>query len=1146
MSAPAVVESVGEFDGAAGIGTWCGDLELSGDGEPRPVGHTAEPSARLLIRLHGEPLGYVTLPSSDGTVDLGAVLRIAWTRFGEMINDHLRGEGLPPLDGMPPYARPPGPGDACPSRVSSDTLVSVVVCTRNRSASLAGCLARLRRLTYRPAEFIIVDNAPVDDGTRDAVAQVSATDPRFRYVLETRPGLSRARNRGLAEARGSYVAYTDDDVSVDPDWIEGLLRGFQRRDDVACVTGMVCTAGIGTEAEAYFDARTSAWSTRFEARVFDQQGEGEGPLYPYAGGRFGTGANIAFDRSFLTGMGGFDEALGAGTPTRGGEDLDIFVRVLAGTRAIAYEPAAIVWHHHRADNVALLNQMYGYGTGLSAFVTKCLVEQPSRGQVLRRIPAGLLRAYRIPTETGERLDGRVERPPGVLSREMAGWLAGPWLYARARWSSASPAQPASAAETATTRLLIALASLASFVCGAMAFAVGTGPVRTACMLIFCLIGVGSAPWQANQAIRLPTRLTLTFLTSMAVLTLGSLPMLALHQWRPMVAFVLVGLICIPLHLGGLRLALRDAETAKASRGSGSVLGIGSLSGLLGSPSVLLAGAGGLLSFNAALAHVHLVPGFFGFLSQIGPGWYVGLGLILVALALSRTRDEREIVIPVVLLLLVLTLTPALVYDGPRSQSAAKHVDLIMQIRTVHRLESTVEIYNSWSGFFSAMAWLCDIAGIRDPMKLATFWPPLLGIFRLVALRYLFGKILHRPHQIWIAVALAVLADPLGADYFSPQSVGFVAGIAVFGLALSAGEGIPRLAMILVSGCLLAVTHQLSPYGVGGVLIVLVIFRQVRPLWTPALVLVPAFIWALLNRGALQGFIDWRTIGRFQNFRPPKTVGSAGLERLPVVGLSVQALVLEIAVVGLVALVVLIMHRRELRVWALACCPSVGLALVALNPYGQEGIFRAVLFGMPWLAALAAYGFPSPRHRGRLVASRLAFFALTAVLAAAHLVAAFSLDAVHVIRPGDVAAFHYFEKQRTDRSGQHYMLALGTGDLPSSLPTQPGHYQTVRREALGDPVRQQVGLRPDAEMQGLTVRLLDYARVQVGPSNTTTLYTLWSPVSSDYGWAYGIQSPDQFAALRDAFLRAPYWEVVVQQGGTYLFRFDPTLYPATGR
>jgi glycosyltransferase involved in cell wall biosynthesis len=1142
VSATALLD-LGTSDGEPRTGTWCCDIELSAEAETHHVipGTGREASVRVLIRLHGEPLGYVTLPLTEGFLNLPALYRVAWLRYRDRINTHLLEEGHAPLTDLQPYQRPPTANDRCANRVVSEALVSVVVCTRNRSGILAGCLDRLRKLTYPHLEVIVVDNAPQDDSTRGVVDDVIAGDRRFRYVVEPRPGLSRARNKGLAEAGGVYIAYTDDDVHVDPGWIDAVVKGFQRRADVGCVTGLVCTAAIAGEAEAYFDARAAAWSSRLRHEVYDRAGGPDsGPLYPYAGSTFGTGANFAFDRALLQDLGGFDEALGAGTPTRGGEDLDIFARVVTADRAVAYEPASLVWHHHRADRAALLKQMYGYGSGLTAFVMKCLVRRSSRADVLRRVPAGLRRAARISAETRQRLPAEVPTPKGVRLRERAGWLAGPVLYLRARAALIRRTPPDPVPGTATGRLVLALTSLGCFVTGAMAFVVGADLVRTACLLTFTLVGIGSAPWQRNATLRLPARLTLTTVTSLSVLTLLSVAMLGLRLWHPMVVFVAVAAVAIPLHLAGLRLALRDAEVAR-SRSPERGPGTGTVARLVRSPSVMLAVAGGLLSLNAALAHGHLVPGFFGFLPRIGVGWYVGLALIIIASVVSRGRDEREIAVPVVLLLVVLTLTPALVYDGPRSQSAAKHVELVLQIRSWHRLDSTVEIYNSWNGFFAAMAWLCDVTGIRDPMKLATFWPPLLGLFRLAALRYFFGRLLPTAHQAWIAVALAVLADPLGADYFSPQSVGFVVGVAVFGFALSTDEHFPRLTMIFVAGCMLAVTHQLSPYGIGGMLLILVLFRQVRPVWTPTLVLGPALFWAAVNRGALQGFISWDSIGRVQNFRPPKTVGSAGLERLPVVGQSVKALVLVIAVIALAALVALLRRRRDARAWAMACCPAAGLVLVALNPYGQEGIFRAVLFAVPWLAGLAAFTFGALERPAHAVVRRLALVVLVVVLAAGNLVAAFGLDAIHVIRPGDIAAFRYFESQRTDRTGRHYLLALGTGDLPSSLPTQPGLYRTIRRDTLNEPVRQEPALDADRQMRELTSRFLDYTRRQTGKTNTTTLYALWSPVSSAHAWAYGIQAPDQAAALRDAFRLSPYWEVILEQGGTFLFRFDQTRY-----
>jgi capsular exopolysaccharide synthesis family protein len=726
-----------------------------------------------------------------------------------------------------------------------------------------------------------------------------------------------------------------------------------------------------------------------------------------------------------------------------------------------------------------------------------------------------------------------ETPKERAPRPEAGSRPGP-----ARLSQSPNVAP----DTAAARLIISLVSLACLLAGVAAYGVGMDVVRLECLLAFCLLGVGSAPWQTNKALLLPARLALTMLTSLAVLTFVSMAMLAAYQWRPMAAFVAVALICVPLHLAGWQLALRDAKAsgwrwalreARLSHQWTAVIR-GRLAPFLRSRSLLCSAVGGLLCLGSALLHRHIDPGFFGFLPEIGITWYVGLALILVAVALSRPDREHEIAVAVLLLLVVLTLTPALVYDGPRAQSAAKHVDLVLQIRTQHRLNVAVDIYNSWPGFFTATAWLCDITGINDPMRLATFWPPLLGLFRLAALRYLFGQVLPRPHQAWIAVGIAVLGDPIGADYFSPQSVGFVIGIAVYGLALSRTDDPQRLLLILVAGWVLAMSHQLSPYGVGGVLVVLVLFGQLRPWWTPLLVLAPAVLWALVHRGALRGFISWETIGRAQNFRPPKTVASAALERLPIVGQTVLALLVAIAIVGAIAGLALLRHRRELRPWVWACCSAVGLVLVAINPYGQEGIFRATLFGMPWLALLAGHWFVLPHRRLR----RLALLAVTAALTGAFLVHAFGLDAFNVIRPSDVTAFRYVQDHSAQTTLRHYVLALGDGDLPTFLPPRTERYQSIRPENLEASVRQEPVLDPDQQVRRLTVRLLRFSQQR---ETHAQLYTVWSPVSSDYDWAYGLQSPEQFAALRDAFRRSPYWKVVFHRDGTYLFRFQPARY-----
>ncbi|GAA1831656.1 hypothetical protein GCM10009836_07050 [Pseudonocardia ailaonensis] len=416
-------------------GTWCCQLELAGPGQVMSAGPQSPDHAwvRALVRLHGEPLGYATVPARAGGFDLAELVTVSWSQWSEEIADHLAGEGHPRPTSLTVADLPlPVAGGSCPGRVSTDRFVSVVVCTHNRTAILPRCLASLGALTYPNLEIIIVDNAPSDGSTRAVVEKMMATDSRFRYVAEPRAGLSFARNKGLREAGGEIIAYTDDDVTVDPQWVEGLVRGFGRRADVGCVTGLVCTASMSTTVEAYFDARASSWSTRVRPHVFELiQDSAGGPLYPFSAGVFGTGANFAFDRGVLGQADGFDEALGAGSPTRGGEDLDAFVNTLLRDRTIVYEPSAIVWHYHRVGHRELLRQLYGYGTGFAAFITKCLIRRSTRWEVIRRIPAGLGRIVSIRSETKEALGEQHEFPKGATLVELMGYATGPFLYARA-------------------------------------------------------------------------------------------------------------------------------------------------------------------------------------------------------------------------------------------------------------------------------------------------------------------------------------------------------------------------------------------------------------------------------------------------------------------------------------------------------------------------------------------------------------------------------------------------------------------------------------------------------------------------------------------------------------------------------------------
>jgi GT2 family glycosyltransferase len=305
--------------------------------------------------------------------------------------------------------------------------ISVVVTGCAISAELLRTLRGVLDQTYRPHQVILVDNRPATSGIP---AGLTAAAPLAGVTLvdEPVPGLSRARNAGLAAASGELVAFTDDDVVPDPGWLAALVDGFTG-PEVACVTGLIRPLELATEAQRWFE-EFGGFGKGEQQRRFDLDlNRDRSPLYPFAAGVFGSGANSAFRTSALRALGGFDERLGTGTPARGGEDLDAHLSVVQAGLTLVYTPAAIVLHQHHRESTLLYRQIHSYGVGLAAMLTKRWAAHPAeRGQIASRMGAGLrhLLSPRSPKNAGK----SVGYPWTLTLVELAGVVRGPFAYWR--------------------------------------------------------------------------------------------------------------------------------------------------------------------------------------------------------------------------------------------------------------------------------------------------------------------------------------------------------------------------------------------------------------------------------------------------------------------------------------------------------------------------------------------------------------------------------------------------------------------------------------------------------------------------------------------------------------------------------------------
>lgn len=382
-------------------------------------------SIRALLRWNTEPVGYLELPLKQGRCE-AAILRAALLKTHR--DSLLRAVVRKDLEAPPENASPVrGPGDIS-TPDDKPPPVSVAVCTRDRTEQLKDCLDSLRRLSYPNIEVLVIDNAPATEATRELL---QAHYPEFRYVREPRPGLDWARNRAIIEASGDILAYTDDDVVVDPLWVDGLVRVFQADPAVMAVTGLVAPFEMETHTQILFE-RYGGFGRGFRRVWYHLNGvDGRKTSIHIGAGRFGTGANMAYRRSVFDRIGPFDPALDVGTVTNGGGDLEMFFRVLEEGHTLVYEPAALVWHRHRRTLPELRTQLANNGVGFYSYLVRAGMHYPARRADLVRFGLWwfwywnlrrLLKSFIV----------RPRVPRALILAELRGALSGLTRYQKAR------------------------------------------------------------------------------------------------------------------------------------------------------------------------------------------------------------------------------------------------------------------------------------------------------------------------------------------------------------------------------------------------------------------------------------------------------------------------------------------------------------------------------------------------------------------------------------------------------------------------------------------------------------------------------------------------------------------------------------------
>lgn len=223
--------------------------------------------------------------------------------------------------------------------------ITVALCTHNHNNRLVRTLADLAQLKppVSPWELLVIDNASTD--TTPALLASSDWRPEktdVRIVREEKLGLSNARNRALQEARGEYILFMDDDETPDPAWLAEYEQAMREHRPDA----------LGGRIEVFFeDGGRPLWLQDELLGFLGKLDHGEAcwltesttPIF---------GGNFAFRRSVFERIGNFDARLGRqGTANIGGEDTEIYRRLLEHGCRVRWVPQAII--HHRIQTPKL-------------------------------------------------------------------------------------------------------------------------------------------------------------------------------------------------------------------------------------------------------------------------------------------------------------------------------------------------------------------------------------------------------------------------------------------------------------------------------------------------------------------------------------------------------------------------------------------------------------------------------------------------------------------------------------------------------------------------------------------------------------------------------------------------------------------------
>jgi hypothetical protein len=655
---------------------------------------------------------------------------------------------------------------------------------------------------------------------------------------------------------------------------------------------------------------------------------------------------------------------------------------------------------------------------------------------------------------------------------------------------------------------------------AMAFGLGSS-VQLPLALAFVTWVPGTAAVAWMPTLSSAERRGVTITISLSVSVLGSTVLAWSHWWHPGALFLLLAVASVALLVAAPPRERGERAAGSRWRPPGPVAGTLAFS--------VVAGVIALVQ----LGREDRVVGEWGLLGHLPLAWYVAAVALVAGAVLSfRCASRIGMASSAVLLVFLLHAPTAVAYAVPRFPWTYKHLGVTDFLLDHGRLQSGIDVYHNWPGFFSVAGFVFDLGGVSEPFTLLRWWPALVGVAAVVVLRFFFGGLTDDFRVLWGAVTLFVIGNWFGQDYFAPQSLAFVLAFGTLGIFLRTSASTERNAFDIdkrervayaVAGLVgfgaIVVTHQLSPYLLLPGITVACLLGAIRPRWIfvacaaiALLYLVPRFGWVDSHGGLGETSIAY-------NIRTPSSM-VPGLPTSVRVSNWAMRLLTGLLVAG--SLPFLARLRRD-RWWTVFMLGNlVGpVCVLAVQAYGNEGLMRSALFMTPWLAfatasSIVTGGFSRPNawRRSAVWAGALA------VGVGLFVTATWGLDARYRVDPAEVRLERAFERSAPTGS---MLVQMG----PSHLPTR----MTSRYPQLTF-----YSFYPFKTTRDVDAVLSDMQRGAERLAKDRAVYVAWSDSADRLAPLVGAGAESDYVALREAIRRSSRWTVIAEDSGTLLLRF----------